>query len=438
MTMNWGWPRSLTSQLSLLFCFAVILAQLITFTTLFYERYDSTKSTMLSNLESDISTSVAILNFLPAKDREHWLSTLQRRHYSYQLGADNTRSPIADSELTPAALALYNALHDQYNLRFTKAPDTPDSIQAEVKLDDGALITIDIHATVRPLSSWLIIVFLLQLSLATIFARLAVMTVLYPFNRLVKAVEKLAPEGPLVHLDENGPREIANAAHAFNAMQKRIAGYLAERVQLLAAISHDLQTPITRMKLRTELLDDSAIKSKMDSDLAEMEHLVREGVVYARSMHGASENMLTVNLGSLLESIVFDYQDTGHNVIFIENCGAILETYPHSLKRILTNLIDNALKYAGTAEIKTTICRESGISIRILDRGPGVAEATLEEITKPFFRVESSRNRSTGGAGLGLAIAQQLSVAIGGTLELNNRDDGGLCATLHLPALTKP
>lgn len=432
-----GWPKTLASQLSLLFTAVVILVQLITFIALYYERYDSTKATMLSNLESDISTAIAILNHLPANDRKQWLSTLQRRNYSYHLESDTQRVPVKISELNSAELALYDAIHGKYDVHFTKAKNNSGSFQAEVRLDDGALVVIDIHASVKPLSSWLIIAFLLQLILATLFARVAVKAVLHPFSSLVRAVENLDPKGPPVYLDETGPREIVNAASAFNSMQKRIAGYLAERMQLLAAISHDLQTPITRMKLRVEFLEDPAIKSKMNGDLNEMEHLVREGVVYAKSMHGAAEKILAIDLDSLLESIVFDYQDTGHNVVLAGKSKAILETRPYSIRRILVNLIDNAIKYAGKAEIEITDSAHKGILISVLDRGPGVDEKILEEITKPFFRAENSRNRNTGGAGLGLAIAQQLSIAIGGSLEFKNRNGGGFCATLYLSSPSK-
>lgn len=223
---------------------------------------------------------------------------------------------------------------------------------------------------------------------------------------------------------------MAYAARAFNSMQARIAAYLKERMQLLAAISHDLQTPITRMKLRAEFMDDSVEKDKLGNDLNEIEHLVREGVAYARSVHGATETSCRISLDSFLESLVCDYQDTGREVSLRGQNGAIIETRPHALRRVLVNLVDNALKYAGTAEVEISGDANTGVSISVLDRGPGIPEEILAEVVKPFYRVESSRNRSSGGTGLGLAIAQQLTVAIGGSLSLRNRDGGGLCVTL--------
>ena len=234
------------------------------------------------------------------------------------------------------------------------------------------------------------------------------------------------------YLDEKGPTEVAHAAMAFNSMQARIAAYLKERMQLLAAISHDLQTPITRMKLRAEFMDDSSEKDKLWNDLGEMEHLVREGVAYARSVHGATEESRRTDLDSFLDSLVFDYQDMGKDVRLSGKSAAVIDTRPHALRRVLVNLTDNALKFAGAAELWVE-AKNGSLSVKVMDRGPGIAKEELAHVMEPFYRVENSRNRSTGGTGLGLAIAQQLALAIGGSLTLSNREGGGLCAELKLP-----
>jgi signal transduction histidine kinase len=187
------------------------------------------------------------------------------------------------------------------------------------------------------------------------------------------------------------------------------------------------------MKLRAEFMDDSSEKDKLWNDLGEMEHLVREGVAYARSIHGATEESRRTDLDSFLDSLVFDYQDVGKDVQLTGKSAAVIDTRPHALRRVLVNLTDNALKFAGAAELQVEKRADGNLSIRILDRGPGIAEEELKQVMEPFYRVENSRNRSTGGTGLGLAIAQQLAVAIGGSLTLSNREGGGLCAELRLP-----
>jgi signal transduction histidine kinase len=163
-----------------------------------------------------------------------------------------------------------------------------------------------------------------------------------------------------------------------------------------------------------------------------MEHLVREGVAYARSIHGATEASCRINLDAFLDSLVFDYQDIGQDVQLSGKNAAVIDTRPHALRRVLVNLVDNALKFGGAAQIQVQRTDNGQLAIQVLDRGPGINEQELAEVLKPFYRVESSRNRETGGTGLGLAIAQQLAIAMGGSLTLSNRDGGGLCAELRL------
>jgi signal transduction histidine kinase len=283
-----------------------------------------------------------------------------------------------------------------------------------------------------PLSPWLPGVLLGQLALLIACTWLAVRIAIRPLARLANAVDTLDPNAHPVMLDEQGPIEVAHAARAFNAMQTRIAAYLKERMQLLAAISHDLQTPITRMKLRAEFMDDSVEKDKLWNDLGEMEHLVREGVAYARSIHGSTEESRRTDLDAFLDSLVFDYQDMGKDVRLIGKSAAVIDTRPQALRRVLVNPTDNALKFAGAAEVWVEAHKDS-LAITVMDRGPGIADAELAHVLQPFYRVENSRNRDTGGTGLGLAIAQQLAMALGGSLTLSNREGGGLCAVLRLP-----
>ncbi|WP_455776071.1 sensor histidine kinase, partial [Burkholderia stabilis] len=224
---------------------------------------------------------------------------------------------------------------------------------------------------------------------------------------------------------EGGPSEVARAARAFNAMQDRIAQYMAERMQILASISHDLQTPITRMRLRVDVMDDDAQGAKLRQDLLEMEHLVKEGVAYARTLHGTEEAARRIDLDALLDSIVCDYTDAGQDVALHSRAPLALVTRPKALRRIVGNLVDNALKFAGAAEIDVHAAPDGGAVIAVLDRGPGIPDDQLDAVFEPFRRVETSRNRETGGTGLGLAIARQLALAMGGTLTLNNRPDGG-------------
>ncbi|EFQ63155.1 ATP-binding protein [Pseudomonas lactucae] len=425
------WPRTLVSRLSLIFLVGLTLAQALSFGAQYYERYETAKNTMLGNLETDVSTSIAILDRLPAEERMSWLKQLDRRNYRYLLHEGSPGAALRDTPI--AVTSIKEAIGKDYPMTVTDIPGPIKHFQVHLKLADGSPVTIDVRPSMVPLSPWLPVVLLGQLALMILCAWLAVRIAIRPLTRLAQAVENLDPNTHPVHLDEQGPTEVAHAAIAFNAMQARIAAYLKERMQLLAAISHDLQTPITRMKLRAELMDDCGDKDKLWNDLGEMEHLVREGVAYARSVHGATEESRRTDLDSFLDSLVFDYQDMGKDVQLSGKSNAVIHTRPHALRRVLVNLTDNALKFAGAAQLRVEPKDGDSLSVTVMDRGPGIAEEELARVIEPFYRVENSRNRSTGGTGLGLAIAQQLAQALGGSLTLRNREGGGLCAELRLP-----
>ncbi|MBZ9783407.1 HAMP domain-containing protein [Pseudomonas sp. REP124] len=434
MNFSLRWPRTLASRLSLIFLICLILAQALSFGAQYYERYENAKNTMLGNLETDVSTSIAILDRLPAEERPNWLRQLQRNNYGYLLSAGESGTPM-NMEMPDAPIAMasiMDAVGKEHALTFTNIPGSRKHFQVHLKLSDGSPLTIDVYPAMMPLSPWLPMVLLGQLALMIACTWLAVLIAVRPLTRLVKAVDTLDPNAHPIQLDEKGPTEVAHAARAFNAMQARIASYLKERMQLLAAISHDLQTPITRMKLRAEFMDDCLEKDKLWADLSEIEHLVREGVAYARSVHGATEESRRTDLDSFLDSLVFDYQDMGKEVQLSGKSTTVLDTRPHALRRVLVNLTDNALKFAGAAELLVEKKNDGSVSVKVMDRGPGIAEEELAQVMQPFYRVESSRNRDTGGTGLGLAIAQQLALAIGGSLTLSNRQGGGLCAELKL------
>ncbi|WP_214510153.1 ATP-binding protein [Pseudomonas brassicacearum] len=432
MSLSLRWPRTLASRLSLIFLIGLILAQGLSFGVQYYERYQSAKSTMLGNLETDVSTSVAILDRLPAAERQAWLPKLARRNYGYLLDEGQAGQPMDLADAPISVSSIQEAIGQAYGLTFKQIPGPKMHYQAHLRLADGNPLTIDVRPAMMPLSPWLPMVLLGQLALLIGCTWLAVRLAVGPLTRLAEAVETLDPNAHSVRLDEKGPTEVVHAAKAFNAMQDRIAAYLKERMQLLAAISHDLQTPITRMKLRAEFMDEGIEKDKLWSDLSEMEHLVREGVAYARSIHGATEASCRISLDAFLDSLAFDYQDTGKDVQLTGKNAAVIDTRPHALRRVLVNLVDNALKFGGAAQIHVQLADNGQLAIQVLDRGPGINEQELAEVLKPFYRVESSRNRETGGTGLGLAIAQQLAIAMGGSLTLSNRDGGGLCAELRL------
>lgn len=425
-------PQSLAARLALILLVGLVLAYGLSFSSQFYERYQTGRNVMLNNLSTDVSTAVALLDRLPAEERARWLPLVERRNYRYLLDQPIVGEPMDMQQPPMAALTIAQTVAKRFEPVFRTMPGKRLHFQVHMTLSDGKSLTLDVTPGAIPVAQWLPVVLILQLLVLLGCTWLAVHMAIRPLTRLAQAVDKLDPDTPSPSLDEKGPSEVVYAAKAFNTLQSRIAAFLKERMQLLAAISHDLQTPITRMKLRVEQMDGSQEKDKLWSDLSEMQHLVREGVAYARSMDSAAEPECRIDLDAFLDSLVCDYQDSGQVVSLNGNTAAVINTRPHALRRILTNLTDNALKFAGSAELKVQNTA-SGIQLQVLDHGPGLPEAELERVLQPFYRVETSRNRETGGTGLGLAIAQQLSQALGGRLTLNNRTEGGLCVTVDLP-----
>lgn len=425
-------PRSLFARVTLIIVGGLAVAQLLTFAEIRHERGVALRELMMLGIERDIGSSVAILDWLPAADRQNWLKRLERRNYHFLLGEAADGPQPGSVQSREFAAAIVNALHPFEVTRVAQAHTPREGVRIQVRLRDGSSVTIDAARKVMPVSSWVLWALAAQLAVLVVCAAYIVRLVTRPLAHLAAAADELGPELKAQRLPENGPTEVAQAARAFNAMQARIAGYMSDRVEILAAISHDLQTPITRMRLRTELMDDDRAQAKFRQDLDSMQALVREGVTYARTLHGTTEPACRIDLDALLDSLVGDYQDVDADVLLEGRADTPIVTPPIALRRIITNLVDNALKFG--VDVRVQVGRQPDVLvIAVVDRGPGIPEDQLQAVLKPFYRVESSRNRSTGGTGLGLAIAQQLATAIGARLRVTNRPGGGLEARLDIP-----
>jgi signal transduction histidine kinase len=428
-------PGSLFGRLTLILFFGLSVEQALSFTLVLRELSSASQTMMISYLARDVATTVAILERVEPGEREAWLPRLDRKNYRYGL----YQAPAGAAPSSPAArqviASVAAALGDSRAVTATSAADavSPLRLSLQLRLSDGTPLTVELFPPQMPPSVWTPRVLLIQLLVVALFAWLAVRLATRPLAHLAEAADALRSDMKGKPLQESGPLEVVRAIAAFNAMQRRIADHLAERMQILAAISHDLQTPITRMRLRADLLDNAVLRDKLNADLDSMQVLVEEGITYARGADGVSEHHCRTDLNELLDSLVCDYQDAGREIRLFGRYPVPVTTRPHTLRRILTNLADNALKFAHDVEISIRPEPPDHVSIVLSDRGPGVPPDELEAVLRPFYRVESSRNRETGGTGLGLAIAQQLALALKGSLTLCNRPGGGLEARLLLP-----
>jgi signal transduction histidine kinase len=372
-----------------------------------------------------------MLDRLPAAERVAWLRKLQRPNYRFTLDETPSRQRADAVGIAQTLAANLNAELGPGRVLGVGVED-PSRTVFSLRLADGTPLTLHLMTPRKMVSTTTALLLALQLAMVGGCVWWGVRLATRPLSDLASAATRLGDDPQAAELPEQGPAEVRRAIAAFNTMQRRIAAHLAERLQILAAVSHDLQTPITRMRVRTDLMPDEALRDKLQADLLDMQHLVEEGLAYARTAHAAMEQMQSVDLQALLDGLVCDYRDAARQVELLGPSSITLSTRPQALKRIVMNLVDHALKFAGEAQVVVSQS-DSALFIDVLDQGPGMPDNQLLAVLQPFYRVEASRNRDTGGSGLGLAIAHRLSGALGATLSLHNRPRGGLQARLALP-----
>lgn len=307
------------------------------------------------------------------------------------------------------------------------------SFVVQAPLQDGTLVTFDSR---QPLETFnwpyrLLLSLGILLVAVIVLTLIAVRWVTRPLKILAEAAERLGADIERPPLPEKGPLEVRSAARAFNTMQQRLVAFIRDRTRILAAMSHDLKTPITRLRLRAELLDNAKLREKFEKDLAEMESMVGATLDFMRGVENR-EPRQPLDVMALLESLQADAAELKGRV---EIEGAALKPYrglAQALKRCLRNLIDNAVQYGKSARVRVDDSA-SALRISVRDEGPGIPERDLEHVFEPFYRLEGSRSRDTGGTGLGLGIARNIARAHGGDIVLRNVPGGGLEAVLTLP-----
>ena len=282
-----------------------------------------------------------------------------------------------------------------------------------------------------------VLAFVIMTLTAALLAVWAVRRLTAPVRMLAAAAERLGRDVNAPALPEDGPAEAAVAAAAFNRMAARIRRFVSDRTFLLTAIGHDLRTPITRLKLRAEWMEDEEQRRKMLLDLDELEAMVAATLAFGRDVAG-SEQPARLDLPALLRTVLDEAADArpGSNASLEYRGPETLSVTarPVALKRAVANLVGNALSYGGEARVVLCPPRDGTVAVQVEDRGPGIAPEDVERVFEPFQRLDPSRNRETGGSGLGLPITRNIMRAHGGDVTLANREGGGLRATITLPA----
>lgn len=320
-------------------------------------------------------------------------------------------------------------------LRFGFADDASRHrhlLLASVKLADGSWVTFGSDAFAQTSSSEHDVLGSLTAMAVGILivSVLLVRSITAPLRILAAAADRIGTDISTQPAEETGPREIRHVAKAFNGMQARIRRLIDDRTQTLAAVSHDLKTPITRLRLRAEFVKDGDLRRMIDGDLDEMERMIDSTLAFLRGAGG--EESRAIDIGSVLRTICDEAADAGHDVVLTGNERAALYCKPLAIKRAFSNLIDNAVKYGGLARVSLAEGPHE-LVVMIEDEGPGIAEREQERVFDPFYRIEGSRSRETGGTGLGLTLARTVVRTHGGDIALHNRPGGGLRVVVSLP-----
>lgn len=331
--------------------------------------------------------------------------------------------------------ALLHAALPGHALRVYLEQRNPEQVHriTDVQLKDGSWLRFDYQ---RPpsLSQWPY-PFLLESAVLAVAIVLmsffAVRWVTRPLSTLARAADELGRDIHRPPLLERGPEEVKAAAAAFNTMQARLRDYIYERTRILTAVSHDLRTPITRLRLRAELLTDEALKAKLTRDLQDMENMTNATLSFLRGFEDREERQ-SVDLMALLESLETDSIDMGYDVKLQGSVSRPVMLRPRALRRCLDNLVTNAVRYGQRAILEVEDIG-TAVVIRVRDAGPGIPKQELEKVFEPYYRLEPARSQEGGGIGLGLSIARNISELHGGTLVLQNHPAGGLEAILSIP-----
>jgi signal transduction histidine kinase len=449
-------PRSLTGQLALLILVAFLVAQFISLWLFTGERGTALQASLRVETAERAAAVVLALEAAEPENRPGVLAAARSHQAQFEVGESaislkETELPAVRSRVTdvlgspreiraeevgisprdgrpmtpPAALAW---LRD----RLLAAGVAPTELRLSVLLKDGTWLNVRSRNDRRDFQLPPAILGTILLSLALIMAALwlGLRRITGPLRHLVQAAEEMGIDGPAFSMPRGGPDEVRALSDAMERMQARISGMVADRTRMLAALGHDLRSPITALRLRAEMVDDDETRERMAATLDEMQDMVEATLAYARGV-SPDQPMEPTDISRLLLDLASELSETGPQVVTGTMEPVTLPLRRTPMRRALRNLIENAQRYGGEAVIGLSRMG-SDVVISIDDKGPGIPDADLSRVFEPFTRLEQSRSRETGGVGLGLPIARAILHAHGGTVELTNRAKGGLRATITL------
>ncbi|MFD1788733.1 sensor histidine kinase [Sphingomonas floccifaciens] len=440
------WPRSLAGQMAALLALALFVAQAINFGLILNER---------ANARLMQAARLAVTRVADALEREANggrplladRGRIRRQPTNPILPFLKTPEPKLEAELrrqlTAAGIPFRqvdtNRLGesdegtDRAGWKGARHYNRPGQMEIAVQQPDGRWLALRApwpqpgpRLLIALLTQTLILYGIVLLSVLWIGSRIT-----RPLRTLATAARAFRPGEDAEAVEERGPADVRAVIAAYNKLGTRVTAMLDEKDRMLGAIGHDLRTPLAALRVRVESVEDDDDRQRMADTIDEMARMLEDILSLAR-LGRSSEAVTEVDLAALVDAVAEDFRDLGHDVATREVERLPWRIRPATMRRAVRNLVENAVKYAGAAEVVVERTA-SGACIAVLDRGPGIPDDKLTHVFEPFIRVETSRNRDTGGIGLGLALARAIVQDVGGTLSLANREGGGLAATITLP-----
>lgn len=436
-------PRTLLWRSMLIVVLPLLVLQVV-LTVIFYNRHwDTITRWLATGVAGDVALAIELLEEAPDADGRRRVLDRVRRHtdlaISFEPGGELRAAvetigiPLAD--LGHIDSKIVEAFADKLDQPFAVdlRSDWPARVVVYVQLDDGLLRVLAPRKRVTSTTTGILLMWMVGASLVLIGVAIYYMGLqIRPICQLVQAMDSFGKGRDVGDFRPRGPLEIRKAARAFNAMRRRILQFVAQRTEMLAAISHDLRTPLTRMKLELELLgaDRDGELRELRRDVEEMQHLVDVYLDFARGE--GIEDVAEVDLAAMLRAECERIPPNGVRVELRTASGLVAPVRPAAFRRCLRNLLDNAIRY-GRRVLVTAERHRDSFEIRIEDDGPGIPDEERELVFQPFYRSDRARRTDTGGAGLGLAITRDIVLAHGGEIELGRSALGGLAVALRLP-----
>ena len=429
-------PRSLLGRSLLIIVTPLILLQVVS-GWVFYDRHWETITRRLAAaVAGEVGSVIDYRRNFPGADSERWIFYSAEANLGLRMVfrrdniLPNTGDGISGSMLDRL---LGNALRELVRRPFHLDTRTRKrQVRILVQLPDGVLdVVVDrerlFSSTTYIFVMWMVGTSMVLFAVAMIFMRNQVR----PIRRLAAAVDSFGKGRDVPDFKPEGATEIRLAAGAFNLMRERIYRAISQRTEMLAGVSHDLRTPLTRIKLQLAMLGDSSEIEDLKRDVTEMENMVEEYLAFARGE--SAEEVVTCDIGDLLRDVVNGARHGAADIAISTESELTVPVRPNAFKRCIVNLVNNAATYAQHIDIHAG-WRGDAVEIIVDDDGPGIPENMREEVFKPFYRLDSSRNPKTGGTGLGLTISRDLVRGHGGDIALEEAPAGGVRARLRLPA----